>query len=462
MSKSKFPVYILIMICLAFNHHANSQDAAATKKFTLKQAQDYAMENNPTILNAKLDNNIAKKTIWETTAIGLPQFNLKGTYSNIFKVPTINFGQTTLNTITTPANEPLTTSNFGKYVTLEYAEGQPIELGVKENTTFDFTVSQLIFSGAYIVGLQASRTYFQISKQNIIKSESELREAIGNSYYQILVLEENRKILESILENMEKLANDTREVYKQGFAEETDADQVQLIKTNTENALNNVNRFIDIAYNYFKVNLGLELGEKVELSENIKDIVNSLDLNMLNQNFDVTKNINFQILSTSEQLTRLNLKKDESNFLPTLSAYFNHQERMKKPQFDFMSPNTLGLSLTLPLVTSGQRLATVSKRKMEVEKAVNSKQQAAKLLEIEAQLAKNDFNSRLEIYYNEKQNFQLAEKIYNRSLIKFKEGVISSVELTQLQNQYLTSQNNYFNSISELLKAKNKLVRVME
>jgi outer membrane protein TolC len=460
MNKPLTQVFLLILELLLINLRVFSQDAAIIKKFTLKQAVDYALENNPSIVNAKLDKSIAKKIIWETTAIGLPQLNMKGSYSNIFKVPVVNFGQPTLD-IKGPAGVSLTTSNFSENIELGY-KTYPIELGVKENVTFDFTVSQLIFSGAYIVGLQASRTYFRISEQNLEKSQSELKEVVSNSYYQILILEENKKILESILENMNRLANETKEVYKQGFIEETDADQVQLIKTNTENTLNNINRFIDVAYNYFKLNLGLDLAENVELSEKVDDIVNSLDMSLPYRNFDVTKNINYRIMNNSEQLSRLNLKKDESSFLPTLAAYFNHQERMKKPEFDFMSPNTLGISLSFPIVTSGQRLATVSKRKMEVEKVVNSKQQLADILENEAISARNDFTSRLEIYHNNKQNYELAEKIYNRSLIKFKEGVLTSIDLTEIQNQYLTAQKNYFISISDLLMAKNKLEKIME
>jgi outer membrane protein TolC len=99
---------------------------------------------------------------------------------------------------------------------------------------------------------------------------------------------------------------------------------------------------------------------------------------------------------------------------------------------------------------------------MEVEKVVNSKQQLADILENEAISARNDFTSRLEIYHNNKQNYELAEKIYNRSLIKFKEGVLTSIDLTEIQNQYLTAQKNYFISISDLLMAKNKLEKIME
>ncbi|MCX6258276.1 MAG: TolC family protein [Bacteroidia bacterium] len=451
--------FLSLFILLIFSQNLFSQESAV-KKFTLKQAQDYALQNNPNINNARLDRSIAKKTIWETTAIGLPQLNVKGSYSNIFKVPTVAFPSTTLNV--TGTDVPLTTSNFNDYVHVGYGAGEEYPLSVKENTTFDFTLSQLIFSGAYIVGLKASRTFFEISQQSLEKSESELRESVSNSYYMVLIIEENKRILSSILENITRLAYESKETAKQGFIEETDADQLQLTKTNVENSLNTLTSATEVAYNVLKMNLGLDNTEKVELTEKIDDIVSNIDLALLTHNFDVTHSINFRILSNSEQLSRLNLKKDESAYLPTVSAFFNHQKQLKSPEFNFMSPNTLGVTLTMPIFTSGQRMATVSKRKMEVEKAVNSKDQVARSLEIEAQQAKSDFSSKLAIYQNDKKNLELAGKIYNSFLTKYKEGVSSSMELAQAQSQYLTTQSDYFNAVSALLTVRNKLVRVME
>jgi outer membrane protein len=54
----------------------------------------------------------------------------------------------------------------------------------------------------------------------------------------------------------------------------------------------------------------------------------------------------------------------------------------------------------------------------------------------------------------------LAEKIYKRSLVKYQNGVISSLELTQAQNQFLTSQTTYYQSILTLISEKNKLEKL--
>ena len=87
----------------------------------------------------------------------------------------------------------------------------------------------------------------------------------------------------------------------------------------------------------------------------------------------------------------------------------------------------------------------------------NSKDQALNGLQLEFITAKNDFKSSLEKYYNEKRNIELAERIYNKTMIKFKEGLSSSMDITNAQNQLLGAQSNYFTSVYSLLAAKNKI-----
>ena len=69
-----------------------------------------------------------------------------------------------------------------------YKDSPPVPLGVKDNTTFDFTLSQLIFSGEYIVGLQAARVVKQVSEKALVKTENEMKETVAGTYYLILFL----------------------------------------------------------------------------------------------------------------------------------------------------------------------------------------------------------------------------------------------------------------------------------
>ena len=59
------------------------------------------------------------------------------------------------------------------------------------------------------------------------------------------------------------------------------------------------------------------------------------------------------------------------------------------------------------------------------------------------------------------ESMSLSKKVYEKTVIKYREGVSSSFELTQNQNQFLTAESNYYNSVLSLLNAKAKLDRIL-
>ena len=202
----------VVLLVFAFAGKAVSQDnQPVTTSLSLKQAQDYAIKNNANAKNSALDMEIAKKKIWETTAIGLPQINAQANYTHLFTVPVMSFPNTILSEQYVPIdmNTGLGTTstvelNSGEKIHLNNVAGTPIQLGVKNNTTFNFTVSQLIFSGEYLVGLQATKVFYTMTDQNRQKTEIDLKEGIANTYAMALVFEQTRLVLTQSLEHTSK------------------------------------------------------------------------------------------------------------------------------------------------------------------------------------------------------------------------------------------------------------------
>ena len=63
----------------------------------------------------------------------------------------------------------------------------------------------------------------------------------------------------------------------------------------------------------------------------------------------------------------------------------------------------------------------------------------------------------MERYQNEKENMELAEKILERTTTMHKEGMASSLQLTQANDQLLTTRANYYSAMFEFITAKNNL-----
>ena len=453
--QTKVRIFFLVsLVVLLITKETFAQKDTVTV-ISLDDAQTYALENNTSILNAKLDVLASKKKVWETTAIGLPQVSAKAAYQNTFTVPTMNFPVTYLK----PTPNELYPGVFN--YELAYLDNE-VELGVRENITADLTVSQLIFNGSYIVGLQASKTYKMLSEQMLVKSEKDVKELVANSYYLCLISEENLKNLDESLDNQISIQEEINSMYKVGFVEETDANQIELVVNNLTIARTSLERQTEIAYQLLKFQIGLPLDQEIELSNKLDDFIELLNSDDTeNPGFDINKNIDYQLVNTQERLSYLNMKNIKAGFLPSLNAFYNHQEKLHEPNFNFSMPDMVGVNLAVPIFSSGQRLAQVSQAKIELEKTRNSRLQLEQSLQISYMQNLSNFQNAKDKFQHEKKNLKLAKSINDKTIIKYKEGVVSSMDLTQAQNQYLTAQSNYYKALFELLSSKNKLDRLI-
>ena len=437
MVSKKYLIILLIPLFMGVGRVSAVQD---TLRLSLSAALKYARDNNLTIKNSQLDLKMAQKKIWETTAIGLPHVDGTAKYTFYPKVPTI------------PA------TNFDPKASPDAV----IELGVKQNIIYDLTASQLIFNGAYLIGLKAARVYYDLSKFSLEKTQIEINESVTNTYYMILVGEESRKILYQNLENVNKTLAEIKEMYKTGFVEKTDADQLELTANTISNAILQVNNNLDVANRLLKILLGLDELTPVRLTDKITmEDEQITKLNVLaNEPFNIEKNIDFKLATTAELIARYDYKREMTNSLPVISAYYDHQEKWKKPFFDFAPKDMIGINLSLPIFSSGQRSSAVSQKRMALEKATNNKTYANNSLVMQSVQFQNDLKSKLDKFQIQKKSKDLSDVIYQRTLEKYKQGLSSSQELMSIQNQYLNNLTNYYQGIYDVVGAKTKLEKL--
>jgi outer membrane protein len=422
----------LAVLGIAVSGQSQDEKTIDTLRIGLEEAKKYALEFNRDILSAKIDVELAKKKVWETTAIGLPSVTLSADYQHQFEVPTVTF-----------------------------AEGAPpVELGVKDNTTFKLMATQLIFSGEYIVGLQASRVYKELSEKSLVASELKTSETVSTSYYLALVLDENILILKESAALMAKTLHEISKMQEQGFMEDTDVDQMKINLSTLESSIISLEGQKKVSYQLLKLQMGIDIEKPMILTDSISGIIQACVYEE-NPVFTLDKSINYQLLLTQEGLMSLNLKREKWKFLPSISAFYQHQKLLDEPAFNFMPKDLVGITASIPLFTSGQRLSKVKQAQMELEKTQLQKEQAGAGLILEFNTALNTFEVARKNYLTNKENMDLSKKIYNKNLVKYREGIISSLDITQSQNQYLTAQGAYYTSVVELLNAKAALDRIL-
>ena len=449
--------YLIMFILLGSIIDGSAQDKKPIIKLSISEAQAFALQNNREIQSSKIDIRIADKQVWETVASGLPQINLAANYLHQFKIPQLNFGPS-LRLGLLPATGFITKSDLES----AYINGDPISLGVKNNTTVDVTVSQLIFSGEYLVGLQASKVVKQTSEKSLIRTENQTKESVAGTYYLVLVISENARLLKESLKSVDQTYNELVKMNEQGLNEETDVDQVKISKSNIQTLITSLESQKEISTKLLKYQLGLGFDQEIELTDSLPGIIRQGNIQYLTtQEFDPNNSIDYQLVSNQEKISELMLKREQSKYLPTVSAFYRHQEQTHLSAFNFAVKDVVGGTLSLPIFTSGMRNAKVGQARLDLEKSKLAKETAEQGLTMEYETARSTYQTAFSNFNTNKESMDLSRKVYDKTVIKYKEGVSSSFELTQNQNQFLTAESNYYNSILALLNAKAKLDRIL-
>ena len=443
--------------------------AQEAEKLSLDQAIKMALQNNTNIINSQLDLKIGKKRIWETIAKGLPHVDVRSSYQYLFKIPTLSFPGTELSNTRVPLDETTGVGTIselqlasGENIFLNNVTGTPIPLGVRNNISTDITVSQLIFNGTFFVGLQATKVYYQSAEHSDEKTRLDVIETVVNTYRMIQLAEESRRILAQSLENMDKTLSDIKEMNKQGFVEKTDVDQLEVTANNVRNAINQIDSNLDMGYRLMKIQLGLEETVKIELSDEMESgesLIQS-STQLAAEQFDINQNVDYKLIESSVKIAQVDLNLSKVSFFPSINAFYNHNIQSNSAAFNFVPRDLIGVNLSFPIFSSGERLAIVSQRRMAVEKARNTRKFVSTSLLMQASEYQTDVKLKMERYQNQKKSKELSDDIYQRTMEKYKQGMASSMDLMNTQNQYLTNLTNYYQSMYDLQAARSKLEKM--
>jgi outer membrane protein len=458
--------FLLLLAKAPFGLFAQSD---SVMRFSLKEAQDYAIQNFYVSKNAKLDIEKAKKVVMETRAIGLPQISVSGSYQYTPTVSPIaeqfsglgNLGPWMYSVDSYIHSIDPGNNNFGHITD----PGPPEQIDPKDlkwSFSGSLTASQLIFNGSYLVALQSVKVYKRLSELSLSKSEIDVSEAVKNAYLNVLIARENKAILDSTYNNMVKTLTELKAIGKQGLIDMTDVDQMQLTVTNIKTSLDFVTRMSDIAEKLFIMQLGANIDTHVILSDSLAQFVNEQAYdNLLLADFVLDNNVDYKMLNTNVKAQELLLKLKKSEYLPVIAGYYQYYNEFNDKAFSINPPHVIGATVSIPIFASGSKLAKVSQAKIDLMKAQNNSEQLANAIKLDYYNSRSALIAARDNYASSTQNLELAKKILKNSNIKYSNGLISSTDLTQIQNQYLTAQSNYFSSLQGLVVATNKLEKLL-
>ena len=454
---------LIIVLSFIFFQMGFSQDQP--KSLSLQEAIDFALENNRTAINAARDIEVAEQQKKETTATGLPQISASVDYQNNLKQQ--------VSLLPASAFDPLNgIRQLEEYYDLNALEIQPlpdapegfipITFGTKHSMTAFATLSQKLFDGSYLVGLQSAKVYLEISKNAKLKTDLEVRKAVIEAYGNVLLADESINIFERNIEVLEKNLFETKKIYENGLGEEESVEQLQITLSGVKSNLNNVKRLKILAYQMLNINLGLDIYNKLELTDNLETLTDqNISLSILEAENNPESTIDYLIAQNDTRAKELLVKLEKSKALPTLNAFINGGYSGYGDEFaftqksqDWFGSSLFGVSLDIPIFSSGMRSASTQRAEINLEKAKTELTETEQRIKLQIASAKSDYQFAIEDYENKKENLALAERIETKNQTKFFEGIGTSFELRQAQTQLYSAQQELLQAMLDVINTK--------
>ena len=433
--KSKTMKLFTVFVIMFFAFGVNAQK---TNSFTVQQAVDYAKQNNVQVKNALLDYQVQQQTNREITSAAYPQLSANGTFQDFLKIPISLLPGV------------ITGGAPGTFI--------PVQFGTKFNASGGFDVSQLLFDGQVFVGLIARRKALDFYAKQTEITEEMINVNVQKIYYQLVVGKQQMTSIDANITRFEKLLNDTKEIYKQGFAEKLDVDKVSVQLNNLQTEKIKVQSQLDAGNAGLKFLMNMPQKDLLVLADSITE--DKIKNNILAGDYKYEDRKEYQFLTIAKTLNEYNVRRYKLSQLPTLAAFGSYSKNAQRQTLDFFqggswfTTSVIGLRLSVPIFDGFAKSSRIQKAKIEVQRSNNSLEQLKASIDNDVVQARLKISAAVITLDNQKRNIELAEKVYNTTKIKYEQGLGNNQEIYNAQTELKVAQNNYYGSLYDAVIAK--------
>jgi outer membrane protein len=429
---------IIIIAALFLSEKSMAQDEQPSS-ISLQEAVDYALIHNQNILNAKLDMVSAEAVVKEYIAVGLPQITGSIDVADNFKLP-VSF---------LPA----------EFVGGTPGETVPISFGTKYSGNATISATQMVFDGVFFVGLEASRTFQELSSKDHIKVKIDVVEAVTKAYYNVLVNKLTLELVEKNYGRLDTLLNETKAMYESGFAERIDVSRVQVQYNNIKVNKSNSVKMLVIAEALLKFQMGMPVDNQITLSEEL-----SLEMfdDPVEEVFNYDQRVEYSILQTRERLALLDIKRIKVDYIPKLDLYSNigavagtgSGANLFNLGNEWFSYGVVGLRMNIPIFDGLQKHRAIQQRKAKLNKVMNSYELLKNGIDLEIEQTRVAYNNSVDFMNVQLENVEISEEVYNVTKTKYQQGVGSNIEVINADADYKQAQTNFFTALYSALLSK--------
>ena len=459
-------VYLLTWLALSLlpAGHSNAQQSNSAT-FTLEQCIEYALQNSINAQNATLDQRIAAAKVKETIGLGLPQISADASLTNNPKLQrfftTYTPGGGFFDFSGVPGIQPGDVLGAENFFQLQSAGSASA------------TLNQLIFNGSYIVGLQASRTFKELSAKTAIQTREQIVQQVTKAYYAVLINNERTDLFTNNIARVDSLLRNTKALNQNGFAEGIDVDRIQVTLNNLKTERDKFLKLNDLGLELLKFQMNYPMDQPITVLGSIQDVQVDTNLENYKLGWDYKQRPDYQVLEVNKKLQELNIRNQYAGAMPSINAFatlgYSTQSSNVSGLFKTNSGindeggvgpdkwynfSQIGVSLNYPLFTGLQRHYKIQQEKLTLIKVENGFRSLKNGIDLEIKQSSIQFENALNTLTSQKENMELAAKVVRVTRIKYEQGVGSNIEVVDAENSLRQAQTNYYSALFDAMIAK--------
>jgi outer membrane protein TolC len=433
---------LTVVLLLAVKVLFAQQDTAGSYVFSLDECVKYALSNQNDVVNARLSRQSSQERIREMRGRLLPHVTVTGNFTDNLKL------QTSL--IPDIANDP--------------NNKIPVQFGTKFSSALTGEATQTLFNSDYFLGLRAAKVYDELSVRDLQRTAIDTRVQVSVAYFDVLVAQEGIRIVDANLAQFGKTLKDTKARYGEGVAERIDVDRIQASFNSVETQRANLERTRDYAYDVLKYSMGMPLNAKLELKETVQDFTSTALPDSLN--YSVLDRPEYAMQRVQVELNRLNLKSKKLEFLPTLNAFVNYGFNWFGGEFSELyktgyGASALGLRLSWPIFAGTERIYQARQYAITLRQSENDLNYLNQQIQLQVRDAWTQYKNNYASFVTQQKNIELNQGVYDRVVLKYEQGVSTSLDVISADNNLKLAQNEYITALINALISKVKLDQAM-
>ncbi len=330
-----------------------------------------------------------------------------------------------------------------------------VTFGRTFNNTLGLQADQKVFDANKKIDRQINQTQIENQKNSLEQQQVNIRQNITEAYYLLVFNQERIQFAQNQLSRNQVNLETAETRFKSGTILQNELDRFKLDVSNTQITLQKAKQDYEFSIEALKYQMNSK-NEINGVKDNLESILKNADTNY---ELLYEKRPEIRGEEIAVRLNELNITKQKSRNLPTVSAYGNYTALQLSNSFNPFASGTwfpfnyVGIRANIPIFNGKQANLAINDLKIRQQISQNTIEKYKNDFSYEARNAMKQIEqSKLDITETKK-NVALAQQILDTDKFRYEKGVLQLSELKNSEFSLQNAENNYLSSVYNFLVA---------